>query len=72
MENKSKKVGGKVILIVVVIILIATATYYVMLKQEQAKVEQNIETIFNALKSGAIYVISRRKETWYNVKRKIW
>ena len=52
MENKSKKVVGKVILIVVVIILIATATYYVMLKQEQAKVEQNIETIFNALKSG--------------------
>lgn len=52
MENKSKKVVGKVILIVAVIILIATATYYVMLKQEQAKVEQNIETIFNALKSG--------------------
>ena len=52
MENKSKKVVGKVILIVAVIILIATATYYVMLKQEQAKVEQNIETIFNALKAG--------------------
>lgn len=52
METKNKKRVGKVVLIIVVIILIAAATYYVMLKQEQAKVEQKVETIFNALKSG--------------------
>lgn len=52
METKNKKMVGKVVLIIVVIILIAAATYYVMLKQEQAKVEQKVETIFNALKSG--------------------
>lgn len=52
MEKKNKKILGKVIAIVFLIILIIAITYYAILKQEQARVEQKISDVFNALKSG--------------------